>query len=110
MVAVASAYLPDGWTFDDSHDFVISTDPLRAIHADDPQFGLIFIQTRGTAPIAPTGPFALFHQVGGAVPFTRDGVPVTIYALPEASTTVSLGLLLALGLGGVVVAKRKRLV
>jgi hypothetical protein len=29
-------------------------------------------------------------------------------AVPEASTTVSFGLLLALGLGGVVIAKKKK--
>ena len=33
---------------------------------------------------------------------------VTVAAVPEASTTVSFGLLLALGLGGVMVARKKR--
>ena len=46
-----------------------------------------------------------------------DGIPYALYdnvsfgmaaAVPEASTAVSLGLLLALGLGGVVMAARRK--
>lgn len=109
VVGVAEAYLPTGWTFDDTHDFVISS--LIGIYPDDPQFGLIFIQKLNTAPMNPTGaPFAMFHQTGGKDPFTLNGVPVTVLVnspVPEASTTVSLGLLLLLGLGGLLTAARK---
>lgn len=112
VVGVAAAYLPSGWTFDDSHDFLISTSRLVGIHPDDPQFGLIFIQDLNTTPIDPTGaPFEVFHQVGGKDPFTRNGVPVTVLVndpVPEASTTTSFGLLLLLGLGGVLAARKKR--
>ena len=34
--------------------------------------------------------------------------PITPLAVPESSTTISLGLLLALGMGGVVVARKRR--
>ncbi len=37
-----------------------------------------------------------------------NGLTVTAAPVPEASTTVSLGLLLALGVGGLAVARRKR--
>ena len=112
VVGVASAYLPTGWTFDDSHDFEISTG-LIGILPDDPQFGLIFIQNLKTAPIDPTGaPFAVYHQNGGVDPFvTQNGTPIVVLVnspLPEASTTVSFGLLLLLGLGGVLTAARRQ--
>ncbi len=111
VVGVASAYLPPGWTFDDSHDFDISVG-LIGIQPDDPQFGLIFIQSLGTTPINPTGaPFTVFHQNGGVQPFTLNGNNVTVPVnapVPEAPASLSFGLLLALGLGGVLAARRQR--
>ncbi len=111
VVGVASSYLPSGWTFDDSHDFDLSTG-LIGIHPDDPQFGLIFIQSLGTTAINPTNaPFAIFHQNGGVDPFTLNGTPLTVRVnapVPEAPTTASFGLLLLLGAGGVAVAARRR--
>ncbi len=113
VVAVTSAYLPQGWTFDDTHDFTISTSPLSAIHADDPQFGLIFIQSQNAALLSPLGaPFQVFHQAAGVDPFvTPSGTPITVPVsapVPEVSTPVSFGLLLLLGLGGVTAARRRR--
>ena len=111
VVGVASSYLPTGWTFDDSHDFDLSTG-LIGIHPDDPQFGLIFIQNLNTTPINPTGAlFSIFHQNGGLDPFTLNGKPLTVPVnspVPEASTTASFGLLLLLGLCGVAVARRRK--
>lgn len=108
VVGVAAAYLPLGWTFDDTHDFDISTG-LIGVYPDDPQFGLIFIQRLNTTPINPTGaPFTVYHQNGGVDPFTLNGVNVIVPVnapVPEAPTSVSLGLLL---LGGLVVAVRRR--
>jgi hypothetical protein len=110
VVGVASAYLPDGWTFNDSTDFEISTSRVGGIYPDDPQFGLIFIQSPNTLPIDPTGaPFQVYHQVGAVDPFTLNGTPVSVLVnspVPEASTTVSFGLLL--GLGGLAAAFRKK--
>ena len=111
VAAVISSYLPDGWTFSDTSDFEISTSAHTGIFPDDPQFGLIFIQSLGTLPIDPTGaPFQVYHQMGAVDPFTLNGTPVTVPVnapVPEASTTVSFGLLL-LGLGGLTAARRKR--
>ena len=57
----------------------------------------------------PTGPTAVDHGNGfsaskGQTAFSVYGTPA---AVPESSTTVSLGLLLALGLGGIVLAKKR---
>lgn len=112
VVAVTSSYLPDGWTFSDTTDFEISTSAHTGIFPDDPQFGLIFIQSLGTLPIDPTGaPFQMYHQIGATDPFTLNGTPVSVPVnspVPEASTTVSFGLLLGLGLGGFVASSRKK--
>ena len=112
VVGVLSAYMPDGWTFDDSHDFTISILPNRAIHADDPMFGLIFIQTLGTDPIDPgTSPFSFYHAQNSVDPFTLNGAPIQVTAtnpVPEASTLVSGGLLLALGALSCLASRRKR--
>ena len=111
VVGVASAYLPAGWTFDDSHDFDISTG-LIGVYPDDPQFGLIFIQSLTTTPINPTGaPFTVYHQNGGVDPFTLNGANVIVPVnapVPEVSTPVSFGLLLGLGMGCVGVAARRK--
>lgn len=54
------------------------------------------------------GTFSLLNLGSGqGTQVTIDAVPVPA-AVPEASTTVSLGLLLALGLGGLAIARRKR--
>ena len=101
--------LPQDWTFNDSSDFVISTSPLRGIHATDPTFGLTIFQTAGTPAIDPTGaPFELFHEVNGVDPFLGpNGQPLTIpvNAVPEASSVVSFGLLL---LGGLAWTARRK--
>lgn len=108
VVAVTSAYLPQGWTFDDSHDFTVSTSLLSSIHADDPQFGLIFIQPQNAAVINPTGAlFTVYHQPGAVDPFTLNGNPVSIPSVPEASPAASLGLGL-LALGGLFYRTRRR--
>ena len=92
VVGVASAYLPAGWTFSDTTDFTISTSAHSGIFPDDPQFGLIFIQSASTLPIDPTGaPFEVYHQMGATDPFTLNGSPVLVPVnspVPEASTTV----------------------
>ncbi|MGI4791492.1 MAG: hypothetical protein ACRYFS_21910 [Janthinobacterium lividum] len=44
----------------------------------------------------------------GSFNFAFDAGPVAVAAVPEASTTVSFGLLLALGMGGVVIAAKKK--
>ena len=55
--------------------------------------------------------FAVSTPVGGDATALIDDVTIrdiSAPAVPEASTTVSLGLLLALGFGGLVVARRKK--
>lgn len=113
VVGVASSYLPKGWVFSDVTDFLISTSAHTGIFPDDPQFGLIFIQNLGTTPIDPTdAPFSVYHEMGGVDPFTLNGDPISVPVnapVPEASTTLSFGLLLLLGLGSLTVtARRKR--
>ena len=67
-------------------------------------FGLDFIATGSTTPITIIGTQSTGGQFIGL-----DNVSVTPNApVPEASTTISLGLLLMLGLGGVTVAKKRR--
>ncbi len=99
--AIAPFNLPAGYSFGDTSDFVISTDAI-GIHATDPTFGLIVYQTAGTPTISPSGaPFTIYHQINAVDPFTNpNGSPLTIpaQAVPEASSLVSLGLLL-LGAG-----------
>ena len=106
---VSSFDLPSGWTFGDTSDFVVSTSAL-GIHAIDPTFGIIVYQDAGTPTISPSNaPFTIYHQMDGVDPFTNpDGSPliITAQAVPEASSLVSLGLLL-LG-GGVWFSRRKR--
>ena len=112
VVAVASAYLPAGWTFTDTNDFLISIELDRAIHADDPSFGLIFIQTHRAAPINPSDfPFSVYHAQNGADPFTLNGIPIQVTAIPavpEASTAVSFVLLLTFGAFSCRMARRKK--
>jgi hypothetical protein len=48
---------------------------------------------------------ATYYAFGGTLKF--NGVPAAA-AVPEASTTASFGLLLALGLGGLVIAKKRK--
>ena len=104
---VSSFDLPQGWTFSDTTDFTISTNAL-GIHAVDPIFGIIVYQDAGTPTISPNNaPFTVYHQMGAVDPFTNpDGSPliITAQAVPEASSLVSLGLLL-LG-GGIWQARR----
>ena len=57
-----------------------------------------------TSPDGPTGTFTAANQDGVSGPVPGPGAA----PVPEASTTVSFGLLLALGLGSVVVAARKK--
>ena len=91
----------DGWSFSNSPDFTISTSATKGIHATDPTFGLIIYQKAGTPTISPyDAPFTLYHQINGVDPFLNsNGTPLTINAVPEASSVVSLGLLLTAGLG-----------
>ena len=112
VVGVLLAYSPDNaWTLSDTNDFTVSTSAHTGIFPDDPQFGLIFIQSLNTLPIEPTGaPFQVYHMPGAVDPFTLNGAPVTVSVnapVPEASTTVSFGLLLLLGLGSGAAAYRK---
>ena len=67
-------------------------------------FGFDFTATGSSTPITITGTSTQGGQYIGL-----DNVSVTPNApVPESSTTVSLGLLLALGMGGMVAAKKRR--
>lgn len=104
VYGVAGYDLPEGWTFSDVPDFIISTD-AQGIHATDPTFGLVIFQKAGTpAPDIANAPFTLYHEDGGVDPFKDP-----IYAstpVPEASSVISLSVLLALGVGGVWARRR----
>jgi len=97
--------LPEGWTFRDVPDFIISTD-LKGIHATDPTFGLTVVQRAGTpAPDIAGAPFTLYHQDNGVDPFKDP-----IYAgspVPESSSVISLGVLLTLGASGIWARRRR---
>ena len=54
--------------------------------------------------------FRVADDGAGATGLRVDGVSGSASPVPEASTTVSFGLLLALALGGAVIARRKRAV
>jgi hypothetical protein len=58
---------------------------------------------------SPDGTATLVSSDPGLTVTPQPGTPALSSPVPEASTTVSLGLLLALGMGGIVVAgKRKK--
>ena len=71
--------------------------------------------TKYTFNVTATGPFTgltfssptPIHVIGGGT-LELDDISVTASPVPEASTTVSFGALLALGLGGLVVAAKKK--
>ena len=66
------------------------------------------------APDTYTGTFAIYGDADPNNPpvatkdFSVTVLPPSAQPVPETSTTVSLGLLLALGLGGIVVARRRK--
>ncbi|MGI4790499.1 MAG: hypothetical protein ACRYFS_16810 [Janthinobacterium lividum] len=98
--SVTAYDLPAGWTFSDSNDFTISTSLARGIHATDPSFGLTITQKAGTPFInISNAPFTLYHKVDGVDPFLNpNGTPMTVQAVPEASSMVSFSLLMVSGL------------
>jgi hypothetical protein len=57
---------------------------------------------------SPSGQATLMSSASGVTITPQSGTPGLANPVPEASTTVSLGLLLALGLGGLVVASKRR--
>ena len=68
-------------------------------------FGLNFVATSGSTPISIVGTGAAGPNFLGLDNVSLTPSPA---AVPEASTPVSLGLLLALGMGTVVFARKKR--
>lgn len=56
----------------------------------------------------PSGKATLLSSAGGVTITPQTGTPGLSAPVPEASTTVSLGVLLALGLGGLVVSARRK--
>ena len=80
----------------DPSDFTLSLQSLG--HADAPLFDVQFSPS-GAVTLMSSAPSVAFTPQGGA--------PAILPAVPEASTTVSLGLLLALGMGGIVVAGKR---
>ena len=64
--------------------------------------------TGGFQPGLNTLDFLVVDDGQGATGLRVDGLSGNINPVPEASTTVSLGLLLALGLGSLTIARRKR--
>jgi hypothetical protein len=56
----------------------------------------------------PSGTATLMSSASGVTITSQAGTPALDNPVPEASTTVSFGLLLALGLGGLVVASKRR--
>ena len=57
---------------------------------------------------SPSGTATLMQSAPGVGLTPQAGTPALLSPVPEASTTVSLGLLLALGLGGVIVAAKRK--
>ncbi len=91
------------YTFDNS---VIDLFGTNLMAVNDPGFISGIVDLSGTlsdgTPVK--GFYEANQSMGGTLEF--NGVPVQ--PVPEASTTVSLGLLLMLGMGGLAVAKRKK--
>ena len=83
----------------DPSDFTLSLQSPG--HTDAPLFDVQF---------SPSGAVTLMSSAPGVAFTPQGGAPAILPpTVPEASTTVSLGLLLALGMGGLVVAgKRKK--
>ena len=57
---------------------------------------------------SPSGSVTLISSAAGVSVTPQGNAPTPVPAVPEASTTVSLGLLLALGLGGTMVAAKRK--
>lgn len=81
----------------------------------DPSDFSVTLQAQGQADASlmdlgfnPSGTVTLLSAAPGVVITPGPDTPTPIPAVPEASTTVSLGLMLILGLGGVVLARKKR--
>lgn len=68
-------------------------------HAD---FSLLDVQ------FSPSGAVTLMSSAAGVGITPQGGAPAPVPAVPEASTTLSLGLLLALGLGGMAMGARRK--
>ena len=82
----------------DPSDFTLSLQSPG--HADASLFDVQF---------SPSGAVTLMSSAPGVAFTPQGGAPAILPpAVPEASTTVSLGLLLALGMGGLVVAGKRR--
>jgi len=82
----------------DPSDFTLSLQSPG--HADAPLFDVQF---------SPSGAVTLMSSAPGVAFTPQGGAPAILPpAVPEASTTVSLGLLLALGMGGLVVAAKRK--
>lgn len=94
---------------------VLGTAQIGPVSAADrlSQTGLLFRSSSGTVPVGTSSIFfdlQMTRMEGSYNDGYADNLSLTLdapAAVPEASTTLSFGLLLALGLGGVAVAKKK---
>ncbi len=78
-----------------------------------PLFNIIIANDGSAVPGTYTGTFDITggpsaNDTGGIIATQNFSITVNAPAVPEASTTVSFGLLLAFGLGGLVVSARRR--
>ncbi len=81
----------------------------------DPSDFTLSLQSPGRADFSlfdvrfsPSGAVTLMSSASGVGITPQGGAPIPVPAVPEASTTVSLGLLLALGLGGTAIRARRK--
>ncbi len=78
------------------------------VPAESPGFYTIQTGTVGVGYFSGSGEFASINTAANRVVQTGSLLVTEPAAVPEASTTISFGLLLTLGFGGFVVAARKR--
>ena len=103
----ATASLSGHWAADDSATILINGIATGAATPNGYSSYSTFNINSGFQAGVNTLDFVVLEDGSGATGLRVDGVSGTADPVPEASTTVSFGLLLALGLGGAIVARRK---
>lgn len=103
----ATASLSGNWAADDSATFLINGVATGQNTPNGYSSYSTFDISSGFQPGINTLDFVVLEDGSGATGLRVDGITGSAAAVPEASSTVSLGLLLALGVGGVLVARRK---
>ena len=104
-----TASLSGSWAMDNYGTILLNGVDTGNTWGSNSAYGT-FVINSGFQPGLNTVDFQVVDDGSGVTGLRVDGVSGSANPVPEASTTVSFGLLLARGLGGAVIARRKRTV